>query len=202
MDYEGSILDTRPQFHVHGSGQTSRQMKTAPMGAVFVWCGYDLSYPKSLAHALGRTDLVVVKPTWFSMEEWGDNVRHVVIDHATELTTAQKRGYQAFRIHMRAKYVRDTTRHEWRVDTIPAQLNQVRGKFWMIQSDRVAPESKKDKFGRFTLDWPGRSIYNTKKEALEGAKALAKMHPEISFFVMEAVQTVSVKEPEYEVTKL
>lgn len=68
-------------------------------------------------------------------------------------------------------------------------------KFYMIQSDVVNPESKNDKFGRATFEWPGRSIFGSKQEALEGAQALAEKNPERTFYVMEAVAAVKVKAP-------
>lgn len=49
------------------TGRTMRQMKDAPRGAVFVWCNAHLSYPRRLAKAIGRDDLLVVVPlSWLA----------------------------------------------------------------------------------------------------------------------------------------
>ena len=41
-------------------GLTTAQIKRAPLGAVFVWLNGDMTYPKNLAHFLGRDDLRIV----------------------------------------------------------------------------------------------------------------------------------------------
>lgn len=78
----------------------------------------------------------------------------------------------------------------------PANVKRmIRGKFWMVQSHIVAPEFKNDRFGRPTVDWPGRSIFMTRKEAEDCAQALTKQYPDHAFFVMEAVEMVAAKGP-------
>ena len=69
------------------TGTTTRQMQKAPLGAIYVWPNANLGYPKRLAVALGRPDIVIKPPGWLIAR----NVREfpplsVVIDHATTLT--------------------------------------------------------------------------------------------------------------------
>jgi hypothetical protein len=77
-----------------GSGRTTKQMREAPHGAVFVWCNGQLFYPRDLARHLGRADLEIVSPD--SMREYhrfmGRKLSGLVIDHAAELNARQYDG--------------------------------------------------------------------------------------------------------------
>lgn len=79
-----------------GSGITTRQIKAAPEGAVYVCLSGALDYTKHLAHALGRHDIRVVSAEWLRSPDLVIRARHVpgVIDHAvmdtTRFTDAQK----------------------------------------------------------------------------------------------------------------
>lgn len=69
------------------TGETTRQMESAPKAAVFVWCNGALSYPKDLAQKLGRTDLKIVGPDWLTNGYWrGLELTGLVVDHATNFT--------------------------------------------------------------------------------------------------------------------
>lgn len=78
---------------------------------------------------------------------------------------------------------------------------KIRGKFWMVQSHIINPAVKDDRFGRATVEWPGRSVFSSRADALTCAEALAKQHTNHAFFVMEAVEMVSVNDPERVQTK-
>lgn len=72
------------------TGLTTRQMETAPQGAVFVWCNGHLDYPQALARKVGRDDLEIVSPTVFESNYFlGRNLTGLVIDHAARLTDRQ-----------------------------------------------------------------------------------------------------------------
>lgn len=45
---------------LRGTGRTTRQLETAPQGAVFVWHHWSLHYPQALAAKLGRPDIKIV----------------------------------------------------------------------------------------------------------------------------------------------
>jgi hypothetical protein len=65
------------------SGQTSLQMLTAPQGAVYLWPSGELGYPRRLAEAVGRPDLLVVPPHWLTSGKWrGCYLTGLVVDHA------------------------------------------------------------------------------------------------------------------------
>jgi hypothetical protein len=70
---------------MRGSGRTTKQMKDAPQGAVFVWCNASLNYPRNLAMQLGRTDLRIFGPSVFDEEAYrlrGLELPAIVLDHA------------------------------------------------------------------------------------------------------------------------
>ena len=65
------------------TGVTTQQMTDAPQGAMYVWCNSELHYPKSLARTLGRTDLVVLPPSWLRADNvMPRNFPAVCVDHA------------------------------------------------------------------------------------------------------------------------
>lgn len=67
-----------------GTGITTRQIKAAPHGAVYVWPTHDLVYPKRLARSLGRDDLRIVSAEWLRSPDVAIKARLTpgVIDHA------------------------------------------------------------------------------------------------------------------------
>lgn len=72
-----------------GQGRTTALMQGAPINALFVWCNEDLTYPRSLARILHRTDLMIFGPSIFDNDRFqelrGKKYSRVVLDHATEL---------------------------------------------------------------------------------------------------------------------
>ena len=70
-----------------GSGRTTGQMLEAPMGAVFVWCGSNLDYPRLLAERIGRTDLQLERLSWLLdySRLAGRRIPAVIVDHAAEI---------------------------------------------------------------------------------------------------------------------
>lgn len=77
------------------TGRTTHQMQEAPPNTVYVWCDAHLEYPKALAQALNRTDLVIIAPTGL-LRLRGQNPACVILDHACVLTPAQVHAYAAF----------------------------------------------------------------------------------------------------------
>lgn len=83
-----------------GSGSTTRQIKSAPMGAVFVWVNGDLHYPRRLAESLGRTDLRMSSPRSVGSGALrGLRVPEVIVDHAADLTERQRNEVNAANLH-------------------------------------------------------------------------------------------------------
>lgn len=85
-----------------GDGKTTRQMRAAPNGALFVWVNSALHYPRTLAIRLERTDLEIVSP--FDLEH--DRMRGktwpaIVIDHAADLTFRQWDGLKRLKAQIR-----------------------------------------------------------------------------------------------------
>src|SRR5947207_1411596 len=78
------------EMESRGTGLTTRQMRSAPNGAIFVWVNGHLSYPRDIARHLGRSDLEIVAPSWLEGHHWrGRYLSGLVIDHACALTHAQ-----------------------------------------------------------------------------------------------------------------
>jgi len=77
------------------TGVTTRQITNAPVGAVYVWVNAHLGYPKDLARALKRTDLRIVSPCWLNRPVFGGYF--VILDHAVELTSEQRRNYETYK---------------------------------------------------------------------------------------------------------
>lgn len=74
----------------------------------------------------------------------------------------------------------------------------INGRFWMIQNSNIKTSNGlhcKDKFGRSMVEWPGRSIFNTKAEADLAAKDMAQRFPDSKFYVMEAVSMYETAKP-------
>jgi hypothetical protein len=78
-----------------GTGITTRQIKEAPKGAVFVWLNSHVDYPKRLARELGREDLDIVPKSRLTPDNWcGRRLTGVVVDHACQLDDRQWDVYQ------------------------------------------------------------------------------------------------------------
>jgi len=69
-------------------------MKSAPEGAVFVWCNEYVDWGRSLAHKIGRDDLKIESPSWLEGRWRGIELTGIVVDHATRLTDRQWEGLQ------------------------------------------------------------------------------------------------------------
>lgn len=67
------------------SGKTTDQMRAAPIGSVYIWEDYSITYPVLLAKHLGRTDLRIKPAYWLVNPANLSCVRPpaMVIDHAT-----------------------------------------------------------------------------------------------------------------------
>lgn len=70
------------------SGRTTRQIEQAPARAIFVCPTRAIDYTKALAHYLGRPDLKIVGPYFFSAAQGvvgrdASNTTGVIVDHAT-----------------------------------------------------------------------------------------------------------------------
>lgn len=75
-----------------GSGNTTRQMKSAPIGTVFVWCNGHIDYPKRLSVSLQRSDLKILRLSVLdhgALTLRGLEFSGLVIDHAAELSEEQ-----------------------------------------------------------------------------------------------------------------
>jgi hypothetical protein len=69
-----------------GTGTTTKQMRNAPFGAIYIWVNGDTSYAKELAQKIGRDDLEIVRPTWLEYRRWqGRLLTAIVCDHALYL---------------------------------------------------------------------------------------------------------------------
>ena len=70
-----------------GTGATTRQIKEAPKGAIFVWCNSHVDYARHLAHFLGRGDLQIVSPETFERIAPVIRFNGIVVDHAVRLSS-------------------------------------------------------------------------------------------------------------------
>ncbi len=82
-----------------GTGATTRQMRAAPQGALFVWVNSNLSYPRNLAADIGRADLRIVSPEGLQPSLYGRRFPAVVIDHAARLNSRQGEIVQALCVY-------------------------------------------------------------------------------------------------------
>lgn len=88
-------VDMAYETTTRGTGLTTRQMVTAPMCAIFVWCNNATFYPKELAKKLKREDIKVVSPYWLTSEQVrGLRPTAVILDHACRLTRDQDLEYR------------------------------------------------------------------------------------------------------------
>jgi len=76
------------QMYEHrDTGRTAKQMLGAPKGAVFIWCNQVLHYPRMLARKHGRSDLLIVAPSWLMDARYcGKEFKAIIPDHALILT--------------------------------------------------------------------------------------------------------------------
>lgn len=90
----------RPELR--GTGRTTKQMKAAPQGAVFVWCNNHLDYPRRLAEKLGRGDLQIVGPMWLEYAgHWlGSTFTDIIVDHAAQLSEGTRDGCYLIRMRI------------------------------------------------------------------------------------------------------
>ena len=74
------------------TGRTARQMRDAPRNAYYVWVDSAMDYARALAAHLGRHDLTIVDPHFFSYRERRGKRKlkvKIVIDHACVLTVSE-----------------------------------------------------------------------------------------------------------------
>jgi hypothetical protein len=72
--------------HLRGTGRTTDQIKSAPVGAVFVWCDARVGYPAELARKCRRTDIDVRPLSWLHPKNiCGRKFSGVIVDHAARL---------------------------------------------------------------------------------------------------------------------
>jgi hypothetical protein len=101
-DYSGYSVENRQRKPDpdQGTGRTTKQMQSAPLGAIFVWGNGQLAYPRSLAARAGRKDLKIMGPSFFDIRtsQWRGITKAIVVDHgAVDLfDKMQFAGYQAF----------------------------------------------------------------------------------------------------------
>ena len=70
------------------TGETTQQIKAAPLNAVFVWVNSDIRYPKALAAKLGRDDLEIRPISWLKPNSVrGRRFSGVVVDHAVQFSS-------------------------------------------------------------------------------------------------------------------
>lgn len=72
-----------------GGGATTKQLKEAPHGSVFVWVNGNLDYPIQLAKHLGRDDIKIVSPSWVSYKNVAGVRKNIILDHASHLSSKQ-----------------------------------------------------------------------------------------------------------------
>ena len=83
------------------TGITTMQMLAAPSGAAFVWVNCATSYPRRLAHYLGRNDLRIVSPMQVSHGALrGLRLSALVVDHAAKLTPRQRCEIEAAKAYL------------------------------------------------------------------------------------------------------
>lgn len=67
---------------------TVRQMRSAPIGAIYIWPDDNLTKPKTMSRELNRADLYIVGPSIF--DKGGHRLlgycKCIVLDHATKIT--------------------------------------------------------------------------------------------------------------------
>lgn len=75
-----------------GTGETTRQIQSAPENALYVWTTCDFRYPRKLAHHLGRDDLTFYPPSalydmdYLARKYIGTRVSAIIVDHGVPMT--------------------------------------------------------------------------------------------------------------------
>lgn len=73
-----------------GTGRTTRQMKAAAPGAIYIWCNERTAIAKPIAVTADRADLRIVGPSWLDGRRWmGLELTGIAVDHAARLTHDQ-----------------------------------------------------------------------------------------------------------------
>lgn len=79
-------------------------MQNLPKGGYFVWGNRDITYPKRLAHDLGRDDIIVVSVGFLDNRGLtaittvlSGMFTGIVVDHAAELSVEQNSVYKNIR---------------------------------------------------------------------------------------------------------
>lgn len=82
--------DMLPKARTRRSGESVKIIRALRPGGIFVWCNEQLTYPKSLAVSIGRTDIEIVGPDWLEQERyrWRE-LSDIAVDHAARLTDRQ-----------------------------------------------------------------------------------------------------------------
>lgn len=78
-------------------GTTTKQMRGAPHGALYIWPVADLSYPKFLVRFIDRPDLIIAGPQ--ALEDgrrlWaGHRLPVIIFDHACALSASDWEAYR------------------------------------------------------------------------------------------------------------
>jgi len=76
-------------MNIRGTGRTTKQMETAPKGAIFVWLNSDLTCPRNIARKINREDLQIVAVSWITREHLLGRKNKIVVDHAAWLDVKQ-----------------------------------------------------------------------------------------------------------------
>jgi len=79
-----------------GTGRTTKQIKEAPQGAIFICPPDAFDYTRRLVHDLGRTDLRIERPSFFD-GRWHGLRLPIVVDHAAPeyMTNRERDGWGA-----------------------------------------------------------------------------------------------------------
>ena len=85
-------------------GTTTRQIKSLPIGAIFIWCNNDIRYPTNLAVSIGRNDLEIVGVSFLdNLKFLGREFTGFDVDHATEINENRLKAMGIIRTRIRAK---------------------------------------------------------------------------------------------------
>ena len=90
---------------MRGSGRTTKAMREAPQGALYIWCNDRTEYAKQLACKIGRNDLEILCPDNLNRSRIyrlrGREFSGVIVDHATAFSYQQSKGYQSLLVRVR-----------------------------------------------------------------------------------------------------
>lgn len=88
------------------TGITTRQLLAAPDGAIYIWVGAAMAYPRALAKKLGRDDIRVVPASWLVSKDRFidvDSATHIVLDHGLLLTQSLRQGLEEVHAYIKAR---------------------------------------------------------------------------------------------------